>query len=51
MKMKAMIAMALLLALPVVSFGAKGKSKGASGNQSGLRMENFDKSVKPADDF
>ena len=42
MKMKQMIPMALMLALPVA---------GMAQNKSGLRMENLDKNVKPAEDF
>ena len=42
MKMSRMIPMALMLALPVA---------GVAQNKSGLRMENLDKSVKPAEDF
>ncbi len=42
MKMKQMIPMALMLALPVA---------GMAQNKSGLRMENLDKTVKPAEDF
>ena len=42
MKMKQMISMALMLALPVA---------GMAQNKSGLRMENLDKNVKPAEDF
>ena len=42
MKMKQMIPMALMLALPMA---------GMAQNKSGLRMENLDKNVKPAEDF
>ena len=42
MKMRQMIPMALMLALPVA---------GMAQNKSGLRMENLDKTVKPAEDF
>ena len=42
MKMKQMIPMALMLALPMA---------GMAQNKSGLRMENLDKTVKPAEDF
>ena len=42
MKMSKMIPMALMLALPVA---------GMAQNKSGLKMENLDKTVKPADDF
>ena len=42
MKMSKMIPMALMLALPVA---------GMAQNKSGLRMENLDKTVKPAEDF
>ena len=42
MKMRQMIPMALMLALPMA---------GMAQNKSGLRMENLDKTVKPAEDF
>ena len=42
MKMRQMIPMALMLALPMA---------GMAQNKSGLRMENLDKAVKPAEDF
>lgn len=42
MKMRQMIPMALMLALPVA---------GVAQNKSGLKMENLDKSVKPTEDF
>lgn len=42
MKMSKMIPMALMMALPVA---------GIAQNKSGIKMENLDKTVKPADDF
>ncbi|MBR3727057.1 MAG: M13 family peptidase, partial [Prevotella sp.] len=42
MKMSKMIPMALMLALPVA---------GMAQNKSGLKMENLDRTVKPAEDF
>ncbi|MBR4368032.1 MAG: hypothetical protein IKP52_01850, partial [Prevotella sp.] len=42
MKMKQMIPMMLFAAAPIT---------GLAQNQSGIKMENLDKSVRPADDF
>ena len=42
MKMKQMIPMMLFAAAPIA---------GLAQNQSGIKMENLDKSVRPADDF
>ena len=42
MKMTKIIPMALMMVLPVT---------GMAQNKSGLKMENLDKTVKPADDF